>query len=98
MSTGQLRTNTMLSAYYSIQKYPMGATDHLMDQYVQQHYKTSLKNLCVKLLLNLTFYEDNTGNLVLMFKDNKYDTIASLITYGNGAIPGSKILQTALSS
>lgn len=33
-----------------------------------------------------------------MFKDPKYDTIASLITYGNGAIPGSRILQIALNS
>jgi hypothetical protein len=76
----------------------MGAADILMDRYVQQQYKMSLKNLCVKLLLNLTFYEDNAGNLVLLFKDNKYDNIASLITYGNGAIPGSKILKIALKS
>jgi hypothetical protein len=55
-----------------------------------------LKNICIKLLLNLTFYKDNTGNLILMFKDPKYDIIARLITYGNGAIPGSKILQIAL--
>ena len=97
-STEQLRTSTMLSAYYNIQRYPMNGAELLMDQYIQRQYKTSLKNICVKLLLNLTFYADDEGNLVLMFKDNRYDTIASLITYGNGAIPGSKILQTALSN
>jgi hypothetical protein len=96
MSTEQLRTNTILNAYFIIQKYSLKASDELMDQYIQQQYKTSLKNLCIKLLLNLTFYEDDSGNLVLLFKNPKYDTIASLITYGNGAIPGSKILKIAL--
>jgi hypothetical protein len=67
-----------------------------MDQYVQQQYKVSLKNLCVKLLLDLTFYEDDTGNLVLLFKNPKSDLLAQLITYGNSAVPGSRILQIAL--
>jgi hypothetical protein len=96
MSTEQLRTNTMLNAYFIIQKYPLRASDALIDQYVQQQYKISLKNLCIKLLLDLTFYTDDTGNLVLLFKNPKSDMLARLITYGNGAIPGSKILQVAL--
>lgn len=95
-SVEQLRTNTLLNAYFLIQKYPMKASDTLMDQYVQQQYKVSLKNLCIKLLLDLTFYEDDTGNLVLLFKNPKSDLLAQLITYGNGAVPGSRILQIAL--
>ena len=31
-----------------------------------------------------------------MFKDPKDDKLAQLVTYGNGAIPGSSILQVAL--
>ena len=96
MPIGQLRTNTMLNAYFIIQKYPLKASDTIMDQYIQQQYKTSLKNLCIKLLLDLTFYEDDTGNIVLLFKNPRSDAIAQLITYGNGAIPGSRILQVAL--
>ena len=98
MSTEQLRTNTMLNAYFIIQKYPLRASDALMDTYIQHQYKTSLKNLCVKLLLDLTFYEDDSGNLILLFKNPKSDAIARLITYGNGAIPGSRILQVALTN
>lgn len=98
LSTEQLRTDTLLDAYYAIQHYPLKASDLIMDQYIQQQYKVSLKNLCIKLLLNLTFYKDGAGNLVLMFKNPKYDTIARLITYGNGSIPGSSILQAALRS
>ena len=98
MSTEKLRTNTMLNAYFIIQKYPLKASDLIMDKYIQQQYKMSLKNLCVKLLLDLTFYKDDSGNLVLLFKDRRSDVLAQLITYGNGAIPGSRILQTALNN
>ena len=96
MSTEQLRTNTLLNAYFIIKNYPMHASDLTLDQFIQQQYSTTLKDLCIKVLLNLTFYVDNDNNLILLFKDPKYDKIARLITYGNGAIPGSKILQIAL--
>jgi hypothetical protein len=94
----QLRTNTLLDAYFIIKNYPLHASDVILDQYIQQQYDTSLKNLCIKLLLSLSFHEDEEGNLVLLFKDSKYDKMARLITYGNGAIPGSRILQMALSN
>jgi hypothetical protein len=96
VSPDQLRATTMISAYFVIKNYPMRATEQLLDSFVQQQYKETLKNMCIKLLLNLTFYKDDEGNLILMFKNNNYDAIASLITYGNGVIQGSKILQTAL--
>lgn len=96
LSAEQAKVNALLNAYYIIQNYPFHATDILMDQYIEQQYKTDLKNMCINLLLNLTYYQDNFGNLVLMFKNPKYDKIARLITYGNGAIPGSKILKSAL--
>ena len=96
-SIEQLRVTMLLDAYDIIKNYPMHASDLIMDQYIQQQYDISLKNMCIKLLLNLTFHKNAEGGLVLLFKDSKYDKIARLITYGNGAIPGSKILQVALS-
>ena len=96
LSAERARVNALLNAYYIIQNYPLHASDILMDQYINQQYKTDLKNMCVNLLLNLTYYQDKSGNLILMFKNPKYDKIARLITYGNGAIPGSKILKVAL--
>jgi hypothetical protein len=98
ISTEQLRTDTLLTAYYLIKNYPLHASDLILDQYIQQQYDTSLKNMCIKLLLSLTFHKDDKNNLVLLFKDPKYDKIARLITYGNGAIPGSNILKIALKS
>lgn len=93
-----LRTSTLMNAYYIIQRFPLHASDLILDNFLQQQYKISLKDLCIKLLLNLTFYKDSDGNLIMMFKDPKFDKLASLITYGNGAVPGSKILQIALTN
>lgn len=96
ISIEQLRTDTLLKAYFLIKNYPFHASEQAMDNFIQQQYKSTLKDMCIKLLLSLTFHKDDEGNLILLFKDPKYDKIASLITYGNGAIPGSRILKTAL--
>lgn len=96
MSTEHLRTKTLLNAYFIIKNYSLQASELALDQFIQQQYKISLKNMCINLLLNLTFYKTDPENIVLMFKDFKYDQIARLITYGNGAIPGSDILKNAL--
>ena len=98
LNENYLRQSTLLKAYYLINKYPLLASEQLLDKYVQQQYDMSLKNLCIKLLLNLTFYKDKEGNFILLFKDPKLDKAAQIITYGTGAIPGSKILQIALNS
>lgn len=98
LSTDQLRAEALMNAYYVIKKYPLHAPEVILDQYLQQQYKTPLKNMCIELLLNLTFCKDEDGNLVLLFKDPKYDKLSRLITYGNGAIPGSRILYLALNN
>jgi len=95
-SIEQLKANTLLEAYFIIKNYPMHASDIVLDNFIQQQYKMSLKDMCIRLLLNLTFYKNEEADLVMLFKDSKYDKIARLITYGNGALPGSKILQIAL--
>lgn len=96
LSADRLRTTTLLQAYYIIQKYPMRAQEIALDNYLKQQYKISLKNLCVKLLLSITFYKDDSGDFILLFKDKEHDKLASLITYGTGALPGSQILKIAL--
>lgn len=96
LSPNQLRTDTLLNAYFVIQNYPIGPAEIQLDNYIQQQYKIDLKNLCLSLILSLTFHKDKSGNLILVFKNPKDDKLARLITYGTGIIPGSKILQIAL--
>lgn len=98
LSESQLRADTLLNAYFIIKNYSIHATELALNDYIKQQYNTSLKDLCIKLLLSLTFYRDNKGNFLLLFKNPEHDKLARLITYGNGAIPGSKILQLALNN
>lgn len=96
LSDTQLKTATLLNAYSIIANYPLRASETILDNYLLQHYDASLKNLCVHILLNITFYKDEEGNILLMLKDKKLDTLARLITYGNGAVCGCNILKIAL--
>lgn len=45
----------------------------------------------------MTFDSDLNDNLIIRIKNPKLDKIASLITYGNGGIQGSRILRDAIS-
>ena len=98
LSEEYLRTSTLMHAYFLIKNYPIRSSEKILNDFIIQQYKLSLKDMCVKLLLNLTFYKDDEGNLILLFKDPRLDKVAQLITYGNGAIPGSKILQLSLNN
>ena len=96
LSTDQLRTKALLNAYSVIQQYRFSPAEQLLNSYVTNQYKASLKDLCIGLLLNLTYYKSDDGSLILLFKDMKHDMLARLITYGNGMIAGSDILKVAL--
>lgn len=96
LSDEQLYTSALINAYHTIRNFPMKATELLLDSYIQTEYKIGLKNLCIKLLLSTTFYKDNNGDFIIIFKNKEDDLLARLITYGNGAISGSNILKTAL--
>jgi hypothetical protein len=98
LSDKQLRADTLMNAYFVVSNYPLKASDLILNDYLVQQHKINLKNLCVKLLLEISFLKNDEGDFILMFKDPKLDSLAQLITYGNGAIPGSRILQLALKS
>lgn len=90
-----LKTRAMLQAYSVIKHYPMNGAERLLDAYINNQYNKSLKNMCIDLLLHMTFHVNKAGEVILLFNDKRYDTIAQIITFGTGNIPGSKILQTA---
>ena len=93
-----LRTKALMRAFYIIKKYPLNTHEQKLDEYLQQYHKSTLKDMCINLLLNISHYEDNEGNIILIFKDFKHDQMARLITYGTGAVAGSNILKIALNS
>lgn len=92
----EARATVLMNAYNIIKFYPIYGSDITLNQYLITNYKMSLKDTCIQLLLNITFYKNPTGELILLFKDSYYDNLANIITYGTDQLRGSKILQTAL--
>ena len=51
--------------------------------------------MCFKLLANLQGCQLSNNEVIYTFKNPDYDKIARFITYGDGIMPGSKILLKA---
>lgn len=83
------------NAFFIIRAYPMHSQELLLDAYLQQHYKKSLKSLCTELLSSCTLHQKEKSFLIL-YKNPEHDKLAQLITYGNALVGGSNILQYAL--
>lgn len=91
-----IKTEVYLKASFIINNYPFKASEICLDRYLKQKYKIGLKKMCLYLLLKTTINKTKAGDFILVFNDINDDAIARLITYGNGIIPGCKILLIAL--
>ena len=89
-------TKIQINARRRIFLFPMRASEVQLDKYIRQKFKTSLKLLCLQLALKANYNTNTKDEVIVTFVDKKFDDLASLITYGTGKIPGSKILKFAL--
>ena len=67
-----------------------------LNQYLKENYKLDLKSACIYLLSKSKIYRDLDNNIIVLFPDKNDDKLASLITYGNNEMKGSKLLKLAL--
>lgn len=93
-----VKLKTLVRARTLISLYPMRGTEIILNNYLVENYKVTLKNLCLLLLANLYFSEGEENEIIMFFKDDKYAKLAQLITYGIGNVSGSQILKIALSA
>ena len=93
-----IKLKTLVRARSLISLYPMRGTEVILNNYLVENYKMTLKNLCFLLLANLYFSEGEENEIIMFFKDDKYAKLAQIITYGIDNISGSQILKTALSA
>lgn len=93
-----IKLKTLVRARSLISLYPMRGTELMLNNYLVENYKLTLKNACLLLLANLYFSEGEENEVIMFFKDNKYTKLAQIITYGINNISGSQILKVALSS
>lgn len=75
----------------------LGADDILLSRYLMSKYKKGLKQLCLYLIKRAKIMKNFNKELIVVFPTKADETLARLITYGNGVIPGSKLLRIALS-
>lgn len=93
-----IKLKTLMRARSVISLYPMRGTETILNNYLIANYKLTLKNACLLLLANLQFSEGEENEIIIFFKEDKYDKLAQVITYGIDDISGSQILKTALST
>lgn len=93
-----VKLKTLVKARSLISLYPMRGTEVILNNYLVENYKLTLKNACFLLLANLQFSTGEENEIIFFFKDEKYDQLARIITYGIDDISGSQILKTALSN
>lgn len=93
-----VKLKTLVRARSLISLYPMRGTEVILNNYLVDNYKLTLKNACFLLLANLQVSTGEEDEIIMFFKDDKYTKLAQIITYGIDDISGSQILKTALST
>lgn len=93
-----IKLKTLVRARSLISLYPMRGTEVILNNYLVDNYKLTLKNACFLLLANLHVSTGEENEIIMFFKDDKYAKLAQIITYGIDDISGSQILKTALST
>ena len=93
-----IKLKTLVRARSLISLYPMRGTEVILNNYLVENYKLTLKNACLLLLANLQISTGENDEIIMFFKDEKYDKLARIITYGIDNISGSQILKIILST
>lgn len=76
--------------------YKHNAADLLIDRYLREHFKITLKEACRQILQNLKFSINALDEIIVTVPDPELKKIARIITYGPGTILGSNILKEML--
>ena len=93
-----VKLKTLVRARSRISLYPMRGTEVILNNYLIENYNITLKNACLLLLVNMHMSAGEENEIIIFFKDEKYDKLAQIITYGIDNISGSQILKTVLST
>ena len=93
-----VKLNVLIRARSLISLYPMRGTEVILNNYLVENYKLTLKNACFLLLANLQISIGEENEIIVFFKDDKHTKLAQIITYGIDNISGSQILKAALST
>lgn len=66
-----------------------------LNEFLKKEFNLNLISACMYLLSNCKIQQDKDSNIIVLFNTKKMDKLATLITYGNLEIKGSKLLKEA---
>ena len=92
---GYVTNELRVLAYQYVKKYHLKPSEYSLDNYLKEKYKIGLKQACQILISKCIYQSDGNKKIIITFKDQSYHDLAALITYGNGVVSGSSILQHA---
>ena len=92
------KKSLLLTLRNRIYSYKMTTNEILLNRYCWNTYKRSLREMCLLIVFGSKFYEDFDNEVIVKITNKHLDELARLITYGNGKIQGSGILQYAFKS
>ena len=82
-------------AYLYLAAYRVKPREMELSNYLKQTYNLGLKEAALLVFTHSHVNYVSKNEVVITFFDPKIDKLASLITYGNGIVLGSKILTDA---
>lgn len=66
-----------------------------LNDYLWKEFGVNIKAASAMVIANSRIQKNKNNELIITFPSKKIDRLASIITYGNGKIPGCSILQEA---
>jgi len=90
-----MKSSLNMTARKIILALPLVIDDVQMNNYLMTNYKLNLRQACLLILNDAQFSANPNNEIIITFKTKKYNDLASLITYGNSELQGSKILKKA---
>ena len=71
----------------------LGTSELLLSRYLQENYNMTLKSACLAILQESRYNLNIQREIIITIPNPELNTIAKIITYGTGRVPGSHILQ-----
>lgn len=76
--------------------FPHGVVEEQLNRYLQKNFNLHLYDACKKIIAGAKYNLNSRHEVIVTIPDPILNTVARIITYGTGALMGSRILKFAL--
>ena len=90
-----IKAKVLLDAKTIILNHTLKVSEVKLNELLKKEYNLTLISACMYLLSHCKIQQDKDDNIIALFENKNLDKLATLITYGNIEVHGSKILKEA---